>query len=122
MILKKLCIIYRRPKRPAFKRISARKFFYSSYKKILFLNFFLNFFCNKEMSMNFQTTLNNRTFRGTVNVNEALEALKGNTLPQIYKKDGTKYSPSYQKRLQNTREYITIIKLMKVIEERKRQI
>lgn len=60
------------------------------------------------MSMNFQTTLNSRqhelpfkalykgrNFRGTVNVNEALEALKGNKLPQIYKQDGTKYSPQY---------------------------
>lgn len=73
--------------------------------------------------MNFETTLNGRNYRGTVNVNEALEALKGNKLPQIYKQDGTKYSPQYQKRLQNTREYfiiITNIKLMKVIEERKR--
>lgn len=60
------------------------------------------------MSLNFQTTLNGRqrelpfeafykgrNFRGTVNVKEALEALKGNKLPQIYKQDGTKYSPSY---------------------------
>ena len=83
MILKKLCIIYR------------RKFFLIRYKKILFalikgvekklnnffLNFFLNFFCNKKMSMNFKTTLNNKTFRGTVNVNEALEALKGHSWP-----------------------------------------
>ena len=71
------------------------------------------------MSMNFETTLNGRTFRGTVNVNEALEALKGHSWPQIYKKDGTKYSPSYQKRLQNTREYFII---MTIIEERKRQM
>ncbi len=55
----------------------------SNLDKILFLNFFLNFFCNKEMSMNFQTTLNGRqrelpfeafykgrTFRGTVNTND----------------------------------------------------
>ena len=49
---------------------------------ILFLSkIFLNFFCNKKMSMTFQTTLNNKTFKGTVNVNEALEALKGNKLP-----------------------------------------
>ena len=47
------------------------------------------------MSMNFETTLNNKTFRGTVNLNDALKALKGSELPQIYKKDGTKYSPSY---------------------------
>lgn len=47
------------------------------------------------MSMNFETTLNGRNYRGTVNVNEALEALKGNKLPQIYKQDGTKYSPQY---------------------------
>ena len=65
------------------------------------------------MSMNFETTLNNRTFRGTVNVNEALEALKGHSWPQIYKKDGTKYSPSYQKRLQNTREYFIIMTIIK---------
>lgn len=58
-------------------------FFYSSYKKILFLNFFLNFFCNKEMSLNFQTTLNGKNYKGTININE----------PYIYKKDGTKYSP-----------------------------
>ena len=58
-----------------------KKFFYSSYKKILFLNFFLNFFCNKEMSINFETTLNGRNYRGTVNVNEALEALKGHSWP-----------------------------------------
>lgn len=50
------------------------------------------------MSMNFETTLNGRAdelpfkallgpknFRGTVNVNDA----------QIYKQDGTKYSPQY---------------------------
>ena len=37
------------------------------------------------MSLNFETTLNNKTFRGTVNVNDA----------QIYKQDGTKYSPQY---------------------------
>lgn len=37
------------------------------------------------MSMNFQTTLNGRTFRGTVNLKDA----------QIYKQDGTKYSPQY---------------------------
>lgn len=77
------------------------------------------------MTMNFETTLNNKNYRGTVNVNDALEALKGNKLPQIYKQDGTKYSPQYQKRLQNTREYFIImtnIKLMKVIEERKRYI
>ena len=55
------------------------------------------------MSMNFETTLNNRTFRGTVNVNDM----------QIYKKDGTKYSPSYQKRLQNTREYFIIMTIIK---------
>lgn len=71
------------------------------------------------MSINFETTLNNKTFRGTVNVNDALEALKGNKLPQIYKQDGTKYSPQYQKRLQNTREYFII---MTIIEERKRQM
>ena len=47
------------------------------------------------MSITFQTTLNNKTFRGTVNLNEALKALKGSKLPQIYKQDGTKYSPSY---------------------------
>lgn len=35
--------------------------------------------------MNFETTLNGRTFRGTVNVNDGL----------IYKQDGTKYSPQY---------------------------
>ena len=63
--------------------------------------------------MNFETTLNNRTFRGTVNVKEALEALKGHSWPQIYKKDGTKYSPSYQKRLQNTREYFIIMTIIK---------
>ena len=65
------------------------------------------------MSLNFQTTLNNKNYKGTVNLNDM----------QIYKQDGTKYSPSYQKRLQNTREYFIImtnIKLMKVIEERKR--
>ena len=45
------------------------------------------------MTMNFQTTLNGRTFRGTVNINDALKALKGSSLPQIYKQDGTKYSP-----------------------------
>ena len=33
------------------------------------------------MSITFQTTLNGKNFRGTVNVNEALEALKGNKLP-----------------------------------------
>ena len=33
------------------------------------------------MSMTFKTTLNNKTFRGTVNVNEALKALKDNKLP-----------------------------------------
>lgn len=71
------------------------------------------------MSITFQTTLNGKNFRGTVNVKEALEALKGNKLPQIYKKDGTKYSTSYQKRLQNTREYFII---MTIIEERKRQM
>ena len=63
--------------------------------------------------MTFKTTLNNKTFRGTVNVKEALEALKGNKLPQIYKQDGTKYSPSYQKRLQNTREYFIIMTIIK---------
>ena len=47
------------------------------------------------MSINFETTLNGRNYRGTVNVNEALKALKDNKLPYIYKKDGTKYSPSY---------------------------
>lgn len=75
-------------------RYTEKNFFYSSYKKILFLNFFLNFFCNKKMSMNFETRLNGRqrelpfeafykgrTFRGTVNVNEALEALKGHKWP-----------------------------------------
>lgn len=31
--------------------------------------------------MNFETTLNNKNYRGTVNVNDALEALKGNKLP-----------------------------------------
>lgn len=61
------------------------------------------------MSITFQTTLNGRTFRGTVNVNDK----------QIYKQDGTKYSPQYQKRLQNTREYFII---MTIIEERKRQM
>ena len=63
--------------------------------------------------MNFETRLNGKNFRGTVNINDK----------QIYKQDGTKYSPQYQKRLQNTREYFIImtnIKLMKVIEERKR--
>lgn len=92
-----------------------KKYFFTVHTKILFLNFFLNFFCNKKMSMNFETTLNGRTFRGTVNVNDGM----------IYKQDGTKYSPQYQKRLQNTREYFIImtnIKLMKVIEERKRYI
>lgn len=71
------------------------------------------------MSLKFQTTLKGRNYKGTVNLNEALEALKGNKLPQIYKKDGTKYSPQYQKRLQNTREYFII---MTIIEERKRQM
>ena len=61
------------------------------------------------MSMTFQTTLNGRTYKGTVNVNDK----------QIYKQDGTKYSPQYQKRLQNTREYFII---MTIIEERKRQM
>ena len=65
------------------------------------------------MSINFETTLNGRTFRGTVNPNEALKALKDNKWPQIYKKDGTKYSPSYQKRLQNTREYFIIMTIIK---------
>lgn len=37
------------------------------------------------MSMNFETTLNNKNYRGTVNVNDGL----------IYKQDGTKYSPQY---------------------------
>ena len=37
------------------------------------------------MMITFQTTLNNRNYKGTVNVNDA----------QIYKQDGTKYSPSY---------------------------
>lgn len=71
------------------------------------------------MSITFQTTLNGKNFRGTVNINEALEALKSSKLPQIYKQDGTKYSPQYQKRLQNTREYFII---MTIIEERKRQM
>ena len=61
------------------------------------------------MSVTFQTALNNRNYKGTVNVNDM----------QIYKQDGTKYSPSYQKRLQNTREYFII---MTIIEERKRQM
>ena len=55
------------------------------------------------MSLNFETTLNNKTFRGTVNVNDI----------QIYKQDGTKYSPQYQKRLQNTREYFIIMNIIK---------
>lgn len=59
------------------------------------------------MTMNFQTTLNNKNYKGTVNIQDK----------QIYKQDGTKYSPSYQKRLQNTREYFII---MTIIEERKR--
>lgn len=37
------------------------------------------------MSMNFETSLNGRTFRGTVNIQDK----------QIYKQDGTKYSPQY---------------------------
>lgn len=37
------------------------------------------------MSMTFQTTLNGKNFRGTVNIQDK----------QIYKQDGTKYSPSY---------------------------
>ena len=37
------------------------------------------------MSVTFQTTLNNKNFKGTVNPKDM----------QIYKKDGTKYSPSY---------------------------
>ena len=67
----------------ALKKISL----YNISKKIFFkldnffLNFFLNFFCNKEMSITFQTTLNGRNFKGTVNVNEALEALKGHSWP-----------------------------------------
>ena len=61
------------------------------------------------MSLNFETTLNGRNYKGTVNLNDM----------QIYKQDGTKYSPSYQKRLQNTREYFII---MTIIEERKRQM
>ena len=56
-------IIYRR-----------KKFFKLDLNKILFLNFFLNFFCNKEMSLNFQTTLNGKNYRGTVNINEALKS------------------------------------------------
>ena len=35
------------------------------------------------MSLNFQTTLNGKNYKGTININE----------PYIYKKDGTKYSP-----------------------------
>ena len=33
------------------------------------------------MSLNFETTLNGRNYRGTVNVKEALEALKGHSWP-----------------------------------------
>lgn len=61
------------------------------------------------MSTTFQTTLNGRNYKGTVNLKDM----------QIYKQNGTKYSPSYQKRLQNTREYFII---MTIIEERKRQM
>ena len=49
----------------------------------------------RQRELPFKTLLGSKNFRGTVNVKEALEALKGNKLPQIYKKDGTKYSPSY---------------------------
>ena len=33
------------------------------------------------MSITFQTTLNGKNYKGTVNINEALEALKGHSWP-----------------------------------------
>ena len=45
------------------------------------------------MSMTFQTTLNGKNFRGYIDLKDALKALKDGKLPQIYKQNGTKYSP-----------------------------
>lgn len=39
-------------------------------KENFIFKFFLNFFCNKEMSIKFQTILNGKNFKGTVNLND----------------------------------------------------